>query len=388
MRRHQAATWPDKLFKPPPPTIFQGTVPPRPGLPPGSAGRRGCGHCHRDPGRSRPPSRRGWRRRATRTLALLTAVLLAALFGTFFWAESRLHREVDLAKIADRAPLGKGTNYLIVGSDSRAGLSDKAKKDLHTGGEADAGRRTDSMILLHTGAHGTTMMSLPRDSWVTIPPYIRPDTGVHYPASQNKLNAAFAFGGPELLIRTIERNTGLHVDHYTEVGFAGFVGIVNAVGGVQMCLDKDVRDEKSGADLTRGCHTLNGRMALAFVRERHQETQGDLGRTENQQKFLSALARKAAAPGVVLNPAKLYETTNAGLGALIVDKNMRLWDLAAMFRAMNGITAGQGKRFNIPVTGRSFPTHAGSAVKWNAVQTQKLFTELRNDRPVSYEGGS
>ncbi|MFE0375622.1 LCP family protein [Streptomyces inhibens] len=354
-----------------------GSIPPRSGGRRGGAGRRG----HGSRVRSAPP-RPSRRRRFIRVAILLVAVLIITSIGTYVWADTKLHRDVDLAKISDRTPQGKGTNYLIVGSDSRVGLSEKDLKDLHTGGSADAGRRTDSMILLHTGAHGTTMVSLPRDSWVTIPPYIRPETGKHYAASKNKLNAAFSLGGPNLLIRTIERNTGLHIGHYTEIGFAGFVGIVDAVGGVPMCLDKAVKDEKSGADLTKGCHRFDGRTALAFVRQRHQEAQGDLGRSKNQQKFLAALAHKTATPGVLLNPSKVYPTMSAGLDTLIVDDNMSLWNLTSLFEAMKSVTTGAGKRLNVPVASLGFPTSKGSAVKWDMPQAKKLFTELRNDRPV------
>jgi LCP family protein required for cell wall assembly len=153
-----------------------------------------------------------------------------------------------------------------------------------------------SLMLLHTGAHGTTMVSLPRDSWVTLPAYLDPDTGKRYRPAKNKLNAAYSLGGPRLLVRTVELNTGLRVDHYAEIGFGGFVGVVDAVGGVEMCVDRNIKDEKSGLDLRKGCHTLNGAQALAFVRQRHQEASGDLGRSRNQQKFLAALAHKAATP--------------------------------------------------------------------------------------------
>ncbi|MEU8918236.1 LCP family protein [Streptomyces nigrescens] len=363
----------------PPPRLNGHTGNVRPAV---RTGRTGPGGGH--PGRGRraatPPRRR---RRITRALIVLATVLALGSAGTYVWADTELNREVDLGKIADRPSSGGGTNYLIVGSDSRVGLSDRARKNLHTGGSADAGRRTDSMILLHTGEHGTTMVSLPRDSWVTIPSHIRPETGKHYRASKNKLNAAFSFGGPDLLVRTIEHNTGVHIDHYTEIGFAGFVGIVNAVGGVPMCLDRDIKDEKSGADLKKGCHTLDGRTALAFVRQRHQEAKGDLGRGENQQKFLAALAKKAATPGVLLDPSTVYPTMSAGLGTLIVDKDTGLPNLTTLFKAMKAVTTGDGKRLTVPVSSLAFQTPKGSAVKWNTRLANQLFTELNNDRPVT-----
>ncbi|MFE1171892.1 LCP family protein [Streptomyces sp. NPDC058773] len=333
---------------------------------------------------TRPPARTPSRsRRIMRLAGVLGAALLMGSAGTYVWADTRLDRDVKLDNLAGRAPLGKGTNYLIVGSDSRAGLSQKQLKDLHTGGSADAGRRTDSMLLLHTGAHGTTMVSLPRDSWVTIPPFIRPETGRHYRASKNKLNAAFSLGGPELLSRTIEHNTGLHIDHYTEIGFAGFVNIVDAVGGVPICIDRNIKDEKSGADLTKGCHTLNGHTALAFVRQRHQEAQGDLGRGQNQQKFLAALAHKAATPGVLLDPTTVFPTAAAGLDTLIVDDDMSLVGVSDLFEAMQKVSSGNGKRLTVPVASLGLRTSKGSAVKWDLPAAKRLFAELREDRRVS-----
>ncbi|MFJ9472339.1 LCP family protein [Streptomyces caniferus] len=360
--------------------------PPRPvagGPLPGRYGGRG-GPVRRStrPAATRPT----WRRRILRLTGLLIVVTVLTSIGTYTWADTALERDVDLGELAGRPSPGKGANYLIVGSDSRQGLSGKQLKDLHTGGSADAGRRTDSMILLHTGAHGTTMVSLPRDSWVTIPPYLRPETGKRHAASKNKLNAAFSRGGPELLVRTVEHNTGLRIGHYTEIGFAGFVGIVDAVGGVPMCLDKAVRDEKSGENLSKGCHTLDGRAALAFVRQRHQEAQGDLGRSRNQQKFLAALSHKAATPGTLLNPSKIFPTMNAGLGTLIVDKGMSLWNLTLLFEAMKGVSAGKGTRLHVPVSGLGFKTPKGSALKWDMPRAKRLFAQLRNDQPVPAPG--
>ncbi|MEO3753710.1 LCP family protein [Streptomyces sp. B6B3] len=320
-------------------------------------------------------------RRLVRATAVLVVALLVASAGTYLWADTTLNRDVDLGEIGDRPPDGRGTTYLVVGSDSREGLSEEDTEELHTG--AVEGRRTDSMILLHTGAHGTTMVSLPRDSWVTIPGYLDPDTGKRHSPARNKLNAAFSLGGPELLVRTIEFNTGVRIDHYAESGFGGFVDIVDSVGGVEMCLDQAVRDESSGADLERGCQTLDGADALAFVRQRHQEAQGDLGRTRNQQRFLAALAERAAAPGTLLNPLRLVPAVRAGLEMLIVDEGMSLPDLASMFQALRGVSGGDGTRINVPVADTGLRTRKGSAVRWDAERAERLFEELREDRPVT-----
>lgn len=308
-------------------------------------------------------------------------VILGTSIGTYFWADGKLRREVDLSKVIDRPATGKGTNYLIVGSDSRDGMSAADKKKLHTG--SAEGKRTDSMIILHVGDHGNTMVSLPRDSNVTIPSYKGSTSGKLYPNTgrQTKLNAAYAEDGPELLVRTIEYNTGLHIDHYAEIGFDGFASIVDAVGGVQMDIPQAFKDKDSGADFPAGKQTLNGSQALAFVRTRHAFAASDLQRTKNQQKFLAALASQTATPSTLMNPFKLYPVMGAGLDTLIVDKDMSLWNLASMFWAMKGVSGGDGKQMNMPISGST-----GGNLVWDKTKVTQLVQELKNDDTVTVSG--
>ncbi|MFF6875368.1 LCP family protein [Streptomyces sp. NPDC012474] len=382
--------WTDRPGEPPPEwTPHRGPLAPPPstrtaplpGMPsPAAPGRYDSGPHPRGGRGSRNPRRRAGRgRRYLRTAAVLASVLVLGGAGTYVWADSRLDQEVDLGALGARVPAGEGTTYLVVGSDSREGLSEQDRKDLNTG-SAD-GRRTDSVILLHTGANGTTMVSLPRDSWVTLPPYVDPGTGRSYRATPDKLNAAFSLGGPDLLVRTVERNTGVRVDHYAEIGFAGFVGVVDALGGVDLCLGRPVRDKDSGANLPAGCQTLDGAEALAFVRQRKQEARGDLGRTRNQQRFLAALARKAATPATLADPSTSVPTLRAGLDTLIVDDGTELPDLMALFEAMRKATGGGGRQLNVPVADPDLRTSKGSAVKWDERRARALFSALREDRP-------
>ncbi|MEV6385436.1 LCP family protein [Streptomyces sp. NPDC051773] len=324
-----------------------------------------------------------WRRRIKVTAITVTVVLLATTIGTYFWADSKLNREVDLSKVIDRPAEGEGTNYLIVGSDSRAGLSDEQKKELHTG--SAEGKRTDSMMILHTGSGGPTLISLPRDSNVEIPSFVGSESGKTYKGTgrQVKLNAAYAEDGPELLVRTVEANTGLHIDHYVEIGFAGFANIVDAVGGVEIEIPKGgMKDTKSGADFEAGKQTLNGEQALAFVRTRYALAGSDLDRTKNQQKFLAALASQTATPSTILNPFKLYPTMGAGLDTLIVDKDMSLFDLADMFWAMKGVTGGDGKSMNMPISGNS----GNGNLQWDTAKVKQLVEQLKNDETVTVSG--
>ncbi|GAA2455593.1 LCP family protein [Streptomyces macrosporus] len=343
----------------------------------GGPGRRGTGHG--DPGRggARPVD---WGRRIKVGLITFLVVALVWSIGTYFWADSKLRREVDLGIVKDRPEEGEGTTYLIVGSDSREGLSDERKKELHTG-SAD-GKRTDSMILLHVGDQGTTMISLPRDSWVTIPEFTGSESGKDFPSpGARKLNAAYSMDGATLLVRTIEYNTGLRIDHYAEIGFGGFAEIVDAVGGVEMDIPRDIKDEKSGADFKKGRQTLDGAEALAFVRNRY-EAGSDLERTKNQQKFLAALADQTATPATILNPFRLYPTMSAGLDTLIVDEDMGLFDLASMFWAMKGVTSGEGTSMNMPIAG-SAPQ---GSLKWDMERVRLLVDQLKNGEKVTVKG--
>ncbi len=322
-----------------------------------------------------------WGRRIKWTVLTLVAVLLVTSVATYFWADGKLRREVDLSKVIDRPEAGDGTNYLIVGSDSREGMSDEDKKKLHTG--SAEGKRTDSMMILHDGSNGPTLISLPRDSDVEIPSFVGSKSGKKYPGRgrHTKLNAAYAEDGPELLVRTVEHNTGLRIDHYVEIGFAGFAGIVDAIGGVEMDIPKAFKDKKSGADFQAGKQTLNGEQALAFVRTRYAFAGSDLDRTKNQQKFLAALANQTATPATILNPFKLYPTLGAGLDTLVVDKDMGLFDLGSMFFAMKGVTGGDGKSMNMPIAGT-----VGGNLRWDKTKVAKLVDQLKKDEPVTVSG--
>ncbi|AJT66688.1 LCP family protein [Streptomyces chattanoogensis] len=347
----------------------------------GGGGGRGGDDGYDDYGPRGARPRPNWGRRIKWTVLTLVVVLAVTSVATYFWADGKLRRKVDLSKVIDRPEAGDGTNYLIVGSDSREGMTDAQKKKLHTG--SAEGKRTDSMMILHDGSSGPTLISLPRDSDVEIPSFVGSDSGKKYPGTgrHTKLNAAYAEDGPELLVRTVEFNTKLHIDHYVEIGFAGFAGIVDAIGGVEMDIPKAFKDKWSGADFPAGKQTLNGQQALAFVRTRHAFAGSDLDRTKNQQKFLGTLAGQVATPGTVLNPFKLYPTMSAGLDTLIVDKDMSLWDLGQMFFAMKGVMGGDGKSMNMPINGST-----GGNLVWDKAKVQQLVQQLNNDEKVTVSG--
>ncbi|MEU9302548.1 LCP family protein [Streptomyces sp. NPDC048269] len=389
----------------PPPARRPGTPPPAPGVPPqqtqgpdayGYDSGYNTGQVYGSPagpgGPAQPPSGPGrpgrapgpapdWRKRIKVGSIVLVSALLVTSVATYFWADSKVRREVDLSKVIERPKEGDCTTYLIVGSDSREGMSDEEKKKLHTG--SAEGKRTDSMMILAKCSSGNTMISLPRDSDVEIPSFVGSQSGKKFPAQGRrvKLNAAYAEDGPELLVRTVEHNTGLRIDHYAEIGFAGFANIVDALGGVELDIEEGFKDEKSGADFKAGKQTLNGEQSLAFVRTRYAFAESDLQRTKNQQKFLSALAGQAATPSTVLNPFELYPVLGAGLDTLIVDKDMGLYDMGQMFFAMKGVNGGDGVSMNMPISGQR-----GGNLVWDKAKVQQLVKQIQNDEKVTVRG--
>ncbi|MFJ9846619.1 LCP family protein [Kitasatospora sp. NPDC101155] len=366
-----------------------GGVPPQgvPGGPggPGGPGRPGGPGGPGGPAGARPAgaqAKRWPRRRIVKwsVFGLLIAVMVTAV-STYFWADSKLNHENVLAGYPGRPAAGKGTNWLIVGSDSREGLSEAQQDEMHTGHDVE-GKRSDSMMILHIGDHGNTLMSIPRDSWVPIPEF-KASNGKTVKATTSKINSAFANGNGRLLVQTVELNTGIHIDHYAEIGFAGFAGIVDSIGGVEMRIDQDIKDRDSGLDLKAGDQTLNGVQALAFVRQRHQMADQDLGRMRNQQKFLGALAHQAASPGTVLNPFTFYPLVDSALGTLIVDDDCGLTDLGSLFLAMKDVNGGNGKTMTVPIGNADYHTKTGeSAVQWDAGKSKQVFDAFKNDTTV------
>jgi LCP family protein required for cell wall assembly len=310
------------------------------------------------------------RRRPPIIRILITLVLAAvlALVGATFWVEHTLHRTAALVDYPDRPAQTKGTNWLLVGSDSRSGMTDQQQAELSTGGDTGNGR-TDTILLIHVPDAGsstpTTLVSIPRDSYVPIP-----DNGT------DKINAAFALGGAQLLAQTVEEATGLRLDHYAEVGFDGFATLVDALGGVTACPAEPINDPLAGIDLRAGCQTLDGRDALGFVRTR-ATPRADLDRMTHQRQFMSDLLHRAASPSVWLNPWHWYTVPHAAVDALTVDDGDHVWDLARLGWALHGTTTA----VTVPI-GEFTSNASGSVVVWDHDAAGQLFDALGSDAAV------
>ena len=311
------------------------------------------------------PRRPRWGRR----LGVALLVVLALLLGLAVWVDLRLQRVDALTDYADRPAATPGADWLIVGSDSREGLSAEQRRRLGTG--QAAGRRADTMMLLHIPRSGPpTLVSLPRDSYVPIPG-----------RGRNKLNAAYAFGGPRLLAQTVEQVTGIRIDHYMEIGFDGFASVVDAVGGVRICVKEPINDRNAALRLKAGCQELNSKQALGYVRTR-ASARGDLDRVERQREFLGALIDKATSPGVILNPFRNLRLMLNGTNAVAVDDGDHIWSLVRVPLAMRSISGGGGIATTVPVAGTQTVSGAGSVVLWDREKARALFDALRQDRSV------
>lgn len=319
--------------------------------------------------------------------ALSAGVLVFSVLGSGIagYYERQVNR-VDV--ISGSGSSGGAQNYLLVGSDNRAGLSAAQIAHLHVGNATAAnasGRRSDTMILLHlsAGSDQATLVSLPRDSYVAIPPYTD-DQGHHHAQSHNKLNAAYELGGAKLAVQTVELATGLHIDHYVEVGFGGFVKMVDTLGGVAVCSTRALHDPKSGLDLKAGTTTLGGAQALAYVRARYVDATADLGRMKRQQAFLGSLFRTALSSQVLLNPLKLNAFLSATLSSVTLDSGLTREDLLGLATRTRGLSPSNVVFLTVPLGNVDYRPGGGlgSTVLWDHAKASALFAAIKADQAI------
>ncbi|MBK4137943.1 LCP family protein [Corynebacterium macginleyi] len=287
---------------------------------------------------------------------ILFVVVCSLLFA--LWADTRLNR-VD-ALPDEQVANTSGTNWLLVGSDSRQGLSEEDQQALNTGGDVGEGR-TDTIMLLHIPRSGQAqLVSIPRDSYVEVPGF-----------GMDKINAAFAYGGPKLLTQTVEGNTGLRIDHYAEIGMGGLANVVDSVGGVDICVTEPINDPLAGIDLQEGCQKLEGSDALGYVRTR-ATAMGDLDRVQRQREFFAALLDKITSPATIVNPFRSISLINHTASSFIVDEGDHVWHLARVALAMGSGVATE----TVPVGGFQ-DTVVGNVVLWDEQGAQQLWDSMK-----------
>jgi LCP family protein required for cell wall assembly len=255
-------------------------------------------------------------------------------------------------------------NYLIVGSDTREGLTREETRRLKVGSTAvAAGKRSDTMLLVHISKKRdkAAIISIPR-------------------ATHSKINSAYNWGGAPLLIETFESMSGLRIDHYVEVNFVGFVRMVDALGGVEICTKRDINDPKSHLSLPAGRHILDGVDSLKYVRSRTFDGLGDLGRMKRQQEFAGAMLRKATSAGVLLNPIKLLDFINSALASVTTDSGLSQGDLLTLGKQLRNLSASNVRTLTIPLKYYNYNKNGVSAaVLWDPELSAELFDRIKND---------
>ena len=279
-------------------------------------------------------------------------------------------------------------NYLIVGSDTREGLSREEIKRLKVGGtDVAAGKRSDTMLLIHISKKRdkAAIISIPRDSYALIPEHNN-SRGKLIPAAYSKINSAYNWGGAPLLIKTLENMSDLRIDHYVELNFVGFVRMVDALGGVEICTKKDIDDPKSHLTLPAGTHVLDGIDSLKFVRTRVFDGLGDLGRMKRQQEFAGAMLRKATSAGVLLNPVKMVDFINSALDSVVTDEGLSQGDLLTLGKQLRNLSASNVRTLTIPLQYYNYNKNGVSAaVLWDPVLAPELFERIKNDEALIEE---
>ncbi|POX48974.1 transcriptional regulator [Streptomyces sp. Ru71] len=344
-------------------------------------------------GRGRKRERKGGRR-IGRKILLGLAVLVVAAAGTGYWLYSDLDgniKGVDIDEaIGDDRPEKlptSGQNILILGSDSRAGAN----------GELDkanvSGARSDTAMVMHIpeGRTQAVAISIPRDTLVTRPECTKPDGSTVASAKRVMFNSIYSQVGPACVVKTVEKMSGVRMDHYMEIDFAGFKGLVDAIGGVTVTTDQDIHDKSSGLDLPAGTHRLDGTQALQFVRTRHGIGDGsDLGRIGLQQQFMMALLTEIKKQDLLGSPTKTYKIADKLTAALTTDSDLAsLTKLAEFGRSLNGVNPSTMETIMLPVAydkvdpNRVVAAEPQASSLWKAIRSDDEIPESAKKSPAT-----
>lgn len=338
-------------------------------------------------GGEKPPNGRK-RRRLLRWIGLGTGLLAVVGAGSGWWIYSKLDGNIaedtsaaaELRRYDKERPAhlaGGAQNILLIGSDSRTGAGNAPY------GQDEGTQRSDTTILLHLPADrkSATAVSIPRDLMTEIPACLKAD-GTRTQEQFAQFNWAFEWGGTACTIRTVEAMTGIRVDHHMVLDFSGFKKMVDAIGGVEVCLRRPVDDAEAKLKLPAGRQTLQGEQALGFVRARYSLGNGsDTERMERQQAFLGSLVKKVQSNGVLLNPARLYPLLDAATSSVTTDPGLAsLRGLYELVRGVRDIPTDQIKFLTVPRRPYAADRNRDELREPDATQ---LFQRLRTDQPLT-----
>ncbi|WP_141311379.1 LCP family protein [Streptomyces spinoverrucosus] len=331
--------------------------------------------------------RRRWIRGGTAGVAVLVAGALAAGWIVYAKLDGNITPDeaaaAELARYERERPtaLVRGAqNILLIGSDSRAGAGNRKY------GRDSGTERSDTTILLHlsAGRRSATAVSIPRDLMVDVPSCRRPDGSRTAPAFA-MFNYAFEKGGSACTIRTVERMTDIRIDHHAVVDFSGFKKLVDAVGGVRICVAEPIVDKEAKLRLPAGPVTLDGEQALGYVRARKSLGDGsDTDRMERQQQFLAALVQKLRGSDVLLNPVKLYPVLDAATSSLTTDPGLA--SLRGLYDLVRGLRDIPTERVQFLTVPRESYARDANRDQLMEPEARRLFERLRADAPVQVSG--
>ncbi|MER6425267.1 LCP family protein [Streptomyces sp. NPDC001137] len=335
----------------------------------------------------RPPVPRRkprWVMRAATTLSVVVLASAGIGHAVVTSLDAGIARVDPFKDMKNRPKAGHGMNVLLVGTDGRDRISEEERHRYHLGGEPC--HCTDTMMIVHISAdrERATVVSLPRDSYAMTPAHTDEKTGKRIPGHPIKINAAYAEGGPNLTVHTVEDMTHVKIDHYLEVDFTSFMKTVDVLGGVSVCTAFPLKDTYTGLDLPAGTHVLGGGQALQFVRARHVDADSDLGRMKRQQRFLAALIERATSSGILLNPMKFRDVTRAVLGSVRADKGFGTDELLDLGRAMRNFSPSSSEFTTVPIGQMGYVVPGiGETLKWDTAKAERLFQSLRDDKPLA-----
>ncbi|WP_165970764.1 LCP family protein, partial [Actinomadura sp. 6K520] len=325
-----------------------------------------------------PPVRgRLWRVLGVVSIVLSVVLVAGSLTAYGFWR--RLDGQIDREDVGGRLggdrpqKLNGSLNILLIGSDSRAGRN--------AGYGVEPGQRSDTTILLHIspGGENAIGISFPRDSMVQMPSCKKKD-GTTVPAQFGMINTAFSNGGPACTWKTIESLTDIHIDHYVEVDFAGFKRVVDALGGVEICVPRRIDDPKAELRLRPGRQVVRGDQALGYVRTRYVLGDGsDLDRIKRQQAFMASVVKKATDKGMLTDPGRTYDFLSAVAKSIKADEDLTLSVMQRLAGSLRGMSAGKVRFVTVPV--EAYPQDR-NRVQFNRTLAEPLFRAVREDNEL------
>jgi LCP family protein required for cell wall assembly len=332
-------------------------------------------------GRFTVPSASARRRRSGLLVMSALSVLVLLASGTSWaitgWMSGSLNRfDVFSGLEEGDRPENEtgGLTFLVIGSDNRDEMNQEDQNALSVG--STPGQRSDTIMLvrLNHERDRVTVVGIPRDLWVDVPGQ-----------GEDKINAAYAYGGPQLTVQTVESVTGVRVDHYVEVDFSGFVEVVDALEGIEVCLPEPIQDPKAHLDMAAGTHEVDGTEALAFARTR-ATARGDLDRIDRQQQVLAAMLDRAMSSETLSDPARLTAFLDTSLSSVTVDEGLDTRTINQLAYQMRDLDLGAVTFTQVPIADMEHWTPRGDvALLWDEPAARDLFADIQADRPITEE---